>query len=141
VPMDEPASPPVPPERTACPFCCEAIRPTARKCPHCQEYLDPELAAQARPGPRTSPLAIVSFVLALVSPLFMCMSAPAAVVIGIAALRDRTAKAGRGMAVTGIILGALYTLVLLLIVAIFLLAFAALSLPPPSTGSAAEPLF
>ena len=139
--MDESAGPAVPPDRAACPFCCEAIHPAARKCPHCQEYLDPELAAQARPAPRTSPLAIVSFVLAVVSPLFMCLPGPAAMVIGIAALRDRTATAGRRLAVTGIILGALYTLVLLLVAAIFMLALSKLMLAAPSAGSPAEPLF
>ncbi|HUT36685.1 MAG TPA: DUF4190 domain-containing protein [Planctomycetota bacterium] len=128
------------PEAT-CPFCCEPIHPAARKCPHCQEYLDPALAAQVRLAPRTSPLAIVSFVLALVSPLFMCLPGPAAMVIGIAALRDRTATAGRRLAVTGIILGSLYTLLLLLVAAVFVLALSKLMLAAPASGSAAEPLF
>jgi len=122
-------------------LCCEAIHPAARKCPHCQEYLDPALAAQARPAPRTSPLAVVSFVLALVSPVFLCLPGPAALIIGIAALRDRTATAGRRLAVAGVVLGALYSLLLLLVAAVFVLAAVKLALAAPAAGPAPEPLF
>lgn len=102
-----------PPPRRPCPFCLELIRQNARKCPHCQEVLDPVLAAAKQP-PRTSRLAVASLVLGLLSPLFLCLPGPAAVVMGVVALVTTRGPGtrGRGLAVAGILLGLLWTIVL-----------------------------
>ena len=115
--MDTPA----PPEFSAalpspaCPFCCEAIRPGARKCPHCQEYLDPALAP-AKPIHPASPYAIAAFVLGLVSPILLCFPAPIAVLLGVTALVHRREAGGKGLAIIGLVLGILWSGILLLMI-------------------------
>lgn len=50
VPVVE-AAPSLPaPDTTRCPFCNEVILMTARKCKHCQEYLDPSLRRAVAPS-------------------------------------------------------------------------------------------
>lgn len=49
----------------ACPFCGETILQAAKKCKHCGEFLDPQLAQQRR-GPQWDP--VVAAVLNLVLP-------------------------------------------------------------------------
>lgn len=123
-----------------CPFCCEPIQPSARKCPHCQEYLDPALARQARALPRRSPFAVAAFILALISPFFLCFPGPIAAVLGIAALLDRKATEGRGMAYTGLILGILCTVALTVLVLLVLAGLAEVA-RHPAPSSPTEPLF
>ena len=98
------------PVRDHCPFCKGPIRPDARKCPHCQEYLDPELAREARRGTKVSTLAVSSFVIALTSPVFLFTTAPLAFLLGFFGLfATRKGKAmGRGMAVWGLLLSLLW---------------------------------
>lgn len=124
-----------------CPFCCEAIHPAARKCPHCQEYLDPGLARQAGGGRPTSALAIASFVLGLVSPLLLCIPAPLAVGLGVAALVRRKRAGGAGMAVAGLVLGVVWTVLLAVLLSGLLRGMLALPLDGPGARSPAEPLF
>lgn len=103
------APPPVP---SQCPFCCEAVEPAARKCPHCQEYLDPELARAMRKGPSVSALAIASFVFGLLGPL----TGPLAFMLGVlGVLATGKGKAsGRGLALYGMLLGLMWTCLLIL---------------------------
>ena len=102
------------PARDHCPFCKGPLRPDARKCPHCQEYLDPELAKEARRGTKVSTLAVSSFVIALTSPVFLFTTAPLAFLLGLFGLfATRKGKAaGRGMAVWGLLLSLLWMCVL-----------------------------
>lgn len=44
------APPPVATLSPRCPLCSEPIKPGARKCPHCKEFLDPALKAQREHG-------------------------------------------------------------------------------------------
>lgn len=127
------------PER-CCPFCCEVIRPSARKCPHCQEYLDPRLAPAAPVPARSSPLAIAAFVVALASPLLLFVPGPVAALLGVGALLDRRATAGRGMAVAGLVLGIIWTLLLVLVFMAIVAGISAM-VSLPSGASPAEPLF
>jgi len=94
-----------------CPLCQEPIRPTARKCPYCQEYLDPALARAARKAPRISALAVASFVLAVISPLFLFVPGVAAFMLGVLGMiaTSRGRASGRGLAVYGTLLGLLWT--------------------------------
>jgi hypothetical protein len=103
--------------RKACPFCCEQIHPDARKCPYCEEYLDPALAAERAPLKPLSGTAKASFWLGLLSPLFFCLPAPLAVLLGLGALLSprRRKTRGTGMALIGLLLGLLWTGVLVLV--------------------------
>lgn len=51
--------------RRTCPYCGGQIRPSSKKCPHCHEYLDEELArereAAMRPKANTGVAAVLSF--------------------------------------------------------------------------------
>ncbi len=111
---DPPAQPPVS-ERAPCPYCLERIKPGARKCPFCQEYLDasaaPRPAPPPAPQPRTSGLAIASLVLALAAPFLCFATAVPAVLVGIGAIAATRAPQVRGkaMAIVAILLGLLFT--------------------------------
>ncbi|MBM4036038.1 MAG: DUF4190 domain-containing protein [Planctomycetes bacterium] len=134
------AGSPPPPKRASCPFCCEAIHPAARKCPHCQEYLDRTLAP--RPAARgASPLAIAAFILGLVGPLFCCFPGPVAALLGIVALLNRKEPKGRGMAIAGLVLGLVWTLLLFFAI-LYMVAhpWGEMFERPPSSHPA-EPLF
>jgi hypothetical protein len=125
-----------------CPFCHEPIRPTARKCPHCQEYLDPALARAARKAPRISALAVASFVLAVISPLFLFVPGVLAFMLGVLGMvaTSRGRAGGRGLAVYGMLLGLLWTV--LLIALLSGLASAIVSGHFPQVGPRTdEPLF
>jgi len=113
------------PVRT-CTFCLEPVHPSARKCPHCQEYLDPALADEHRPAPPTSQLALASFVLALVSPFLLFLPAPVAVLLGAASLLTGSGgrTRGKGMAIAGLLLGLVWTAVLVFLVLITLFVLA-----------------
>jgi len=104
------------PETKPCPFCLEPIHPAARKCPHCQEYLDSAVAAEKSPRPPPSALALVSLIVGIVSPCLLGAPGPLAIVLGVLALvRDRKAT-GKPMAIAGIVLGVLWTALLVLLV-------------------------
>lgn len=107
------------PDRRHCPYCLERVRVGARKCPFCQEYLDPALASRhAAPeggggGARTSAMAVTSLLLAVLAPLACFITAPPAVLFGIAGLvatRGRRMN-GRSMAIGGLLLGLLWVAV------------------------------
>ena len=49
-----------------CPFCNEVIQSTARKCKHCQEYLDPTLRRQEAPAPAPESEALIPTIASLV---------------------------------------------------------------------------
>ena len=104
--------------RKACPFCCEQVHLDARKCPYCQEYLDPALAAERAPLKPLSGTARAAFWLGILSPLFLCFPAPLAVLFGLGALVSphRRKTRGTGMALIGLLLGLLWTGVLVLII-------------------------
>ena len=111
-----------PEEGRRCPFCSETILPTARKCKHCHEYLDRDLAiAKAKEEEerikrrialeeQESRLAKISLICAVVG-----MSCPltffgsvVAILMSIAAqrqIRENPRLRGIGMARTGLIIG------------------------------------
>ena len=124
------------PETSICPFCREAIQITARKCPNCQEYLDPALARAARTAPPVSSTAIASFVLALVSPVFCLTPGPLAFLLGLIgiATTGRGKAGGRGLAVWGTLLGLIWT-------AVIVVAILAVASARPQVLTPAEPLF
>lgn len=133
-----PAEPPA--ERKPCPFCLEPIHPLARKCPCCQEYLDSDLRATQEPQPPTSGLAVASLVLGVLSPVFLFLTAPLAIVTGVVALlvtRGGRAR-GRALAVVGLVAGVVCTLVLATLVA---LVWMAPDAPSVGLASPGEPLF
>jgi len=109
-----PSQTPVP--RKSCPFCCELIYPEARKCPHCQEYLDAALAAERAPLKPVSGWAKASLWLGLLSPVFLCLPAPLAAFLGFGALVSprRRKTRGKGLAFLGMLLGLFWTAVLVL---------------------------
>ena len=123
-------------ETSICPFCREAIQITARKCPNCQEYLDPALARAARTAPPVSSTAIASFVLALVSPVFCLTPGPLAFLLGLIgiATTGRGKAGGRGLAVWGTLLGLIWT-------AVIVVAILAVASARPQVLTPAEPLF
>jgi len=121
-------------ELASCPLCFEAIQPGARKCPHCQEYLDPALAAGMR-RPPLSKMALFAFVIGLVSPVFVCFPGPLALLLGLGALLRRRGKRGTGLAIAGLALGVVWTVVLVVMLT------GGLGVTPPTGPSPAEPLF
>lgn len=130
-------------ENTAtCPFCQEAIQPSARKCPHCQEYLDAALGRAARRTPPVSALAVASFVIAVISPLFLFVPGALAFMLGVLGLMAtaRGRASGRGLAVYGTLLGLLW---ICLLAVLFSGLAAALQHGPlqPTPLGPAEPLF
>ena len=100
------------PERQPCPFCGELILPQARRCPKCTEYLDPALAAAARPKP-VSRLAVSSLMMGLLAPLALFTTGPIALILGLIALTSRNTK-GKGLAMAGVLLGMVWTAALVL---------------------------
>ena len=46
-------------ESKTCPLCCEPVRPAARKCPHCQHYLNKWVLAAYHPLIALSPMLIM----------------------------------------------------------------------------------
>ena len=46
-------------EPKTCPLCCEPVRPMARKCPHCQHYLNKWVLAAYHPLIATSPILVL----------------------------------------------------------------------------------
>jgi hypothetical protein len=46
-------------ETKTCPLCCEPVRPAARKCPHCQHYLNKWVLAAYHPLIAMSPMLLV----------------------------------------------------------------------------------
>jgi hypothetical protein len=104
--------------REPCPFCLEFLLPGARKCPFCQEYLDPAIArasqarapAPAPPQTRTSGIAVASLALAVAAPFLCFVTAPPAVLLGLGGILATGRKVrGRAMAVAGLLLGLLWT--------------------------------
>lgn len=107
-----------------CPYCAEPIKQAARKCRHCGEFLDEELARQRRsPEPEydpalkalvpvgRTPLSIAAGYLGLLSPL-LCF-APFALAVGILAIaeiRRDSSKGGLGRAIFGAVMGGLFTI-------------------------------
>jgi len=127
------------PETAAeCPFCREAVQPAARKCPHCQEYLDPSLAPR-RAG--ASPYAIAAFILGIISPFFCCFPGPMAALLGIIALLHRREPKGRWMAIAGLVLGILWTVLVLLVILSIATHICNPQMPRGLQSSPAEPLF
>lgn len=125
-----------------CPFCHEAIQPAARKCPHCQEFLDARLAKAVRRVPPVSGLALASFVLAVMSPAMMLLPGIPALFLGVLGIiaTSKGRKSGRGLAVYGTLLGLLWTCLLVFAILSFAAAmqdgqFPQFDLPPQ------EPLF
>lgn len=127
-PPDAPAPAPAHPERRPCPYCLERVQTGARKCPFCQEYLDPALAQRQAAldakdaSPRTSAMAVTSLLLAVLAPLACFITAPPAVLFGIAGLLATRGRrmGGRGMALGGLLLGLLWTAVCIGLVALLL---------------------
>ncbi len=115
-----------------CPFCMEPVHREARKCPHCQEYLDPKLARE-RLSPRTSHVAVASLVAGLLGPFFFFFPGPVALLLALVALARRR-ESRKGLAVVGLLLGVLWTAALVVLLA--------RALPGGLHGpSPAEPLF
>ncbi len=130
-------------ETTAtCPFCQEPIQPSARKCPHCQEYLDKALARSVRRTPPVSALAVASFVIAVISPLFFFVPGLLAFMLGVLGLlaTARGRASGRGLAVYGTLLGLLWICLLALLFSSLAAALKYGPLQPTQLGPA-EPLF
>ena len=121
-------------ELASCPLCFEAIQPGARKCPHCQEYLDPALAAATR-RPPLSKMALFSFVLGLASPVLLCFPGPLAALLGLGALLRRRGKRGTGLAIAGLALGVAWSVVLVMMLT------GGMGMAPEPGPSPAEPLF
>lgn len=96
--------------KARCPFCMEEVHPEARKCPHCQEYLDPKLAKE-RTFPRRPYVAVASLVAGLLGPVLMFLAGPVAVALALIALLRRR-ESCKGLAVVGLLLGVVWTLVL-----------------------------
>ncbi len=46
-------------ESKTCPLCCETVRPAARKCPHCQHYLNKWVLIANHPLIAVSPMILV----------------------------------------------------------------------------------
>jgi len=116
--------------------------PHARKCPHCQESLGTVPIPVAEPAPRRSPLAVAAFLLAVTSPFFLCLTAPVAAALGVAALLDHTAAGkGRGMAITALALGMVWSVAFLLLVLLTFGGLAAIALGPSVSSYPTEPVF
>ena len=127
IPTDEPTPPDEEAQpqtggdaRDPCPFCLELILPGARKCPFCQEYLDASIAPQPEQKPRapeqqapktrTSGLALASLALGIAAPFLCFLTAPPAILLGVAgylATRDPRLR-GRATAIAGLLLGLLW---------------------------------
>ena len=102
-------------DRQPCPYCLEKVRPGARKCPFCQEYLDRSLIAAPPPAARaeskgTSGLAAAALVLGVVAPMTCFLTALPAVLLGLAGIAATSGgrRQGRGMAIGGLLLGLLW---------------------------------
>jgi hypothetical protein len=106
--------------KSTCPYCGEVILAEARKCPHCREYLDPELRALNQPVPDAldsmllpvgRPIsAIAAGYLGLLS--IIPLVGIAAIVTSIVALRTLKKNPhlrGRGRAIFGLVTGSLMT--------------------------------
>jgi hypothetical protein len=110
------------PQERRCPFCAEPIRPEARKCRHCYEFLDRDLAvAKAREEEerikrvvaleekesRLARLSLICSVIGMTCPLVFAGSI-AGILMGIAAhrqIRENPRLKGMGMARTGLVIG------------------------------------
>ncbi len=116
-----------------CPFCSEDIQESATKCRFCNEWLDGRQPESALEDPAPAPtddlalrmvlpvgrtvLSIVAGYLGLLSVL--CVPAPFALIVGLLAIREirqDDSKRGMGRAVYGVVMGLVFTVVLLVTV-------------------------
>ena len=133
------------PPKRPCPFCLEPVHPRARKCPFCQEYLDPQLATPPAPAgvPPTSGLAVAALVMGVLGPVTLCLSGIPAAILGIAGLLATRGgrRQGKGMAIAGLLMGILWTLLLVGLVGLAVAAAKFGGHIQFPTSSPAEPLF
>jgi hypothetical protein len=107
-------------ETKTCPFCAESIRAAARKCPHCNEILDAQLAASRRgPGSVQGPNAILqdlerkardAFIISLFGLFVFCLGfilGPIAIIQGVQVNKEfsKLGKPANGLATAAIIIG------------------------------------
>ena len=115
--FEAPTGSEAPPGTKPCPHCGEPIAQAAVKCRHCQEYM-PGHQAPGTTRQRTSGLAIGSLVCGILSLMVVCCGisivlGPVAIVLGIMGRREIARSSGMvsgdGMALSGLILGAVST--------------------------------